>query len=258
MVSMKLRSGPSGAVFVGENDGDTLIWSEAEQAWTTGPGGGGAAPHLSSAWVVDIGTTVPADEQTGSYGAPFSSVQDALDAAAASTAANVVVLLSPGFYQGEGALTFSAAKGLTIAALAPGLAGDAPAVLGVSYTGGQELVLANIVHGALTVSGDAKLIGTKTDAVLNVSGLLTIDGSELESGATVSAFDLVIKNATLDDAVLSPFDTCTVIATQFSGDGEVTFGEGPGAFRLDSLSWYFWDAISGVINNGSLVGLTPP
>lgn len=36
---LQLRSGPSGAPFVGENDLDTLLWDAARKAWYVGPGG---------------------------------------------------------------------------------------------------------------------------------------------------------------------------------------------------------------------------
>jgi hypothetical protein len=40
---LTLRSAPSGPLFEGVNDGDTLLWDAAHRKWTVGPGGGGGA-----------------------------------------------------------------------------------------------------------------------------------------------------------------------------------------------------------------------
>jgi hypothetical protein len=259
MVFLKLRSAPSGPAFVGEDDGDTLLWSEERQAFSVGPLPANAV--LSSVFVVDRGTSVPAAKQTGSYGAPFASVQDALDAAAASSATAVAVLVAPGFYQAEGALTFEAAKSLTIAALVPGFGGDAPAV-GIIVYEGPELVLSGMVHGGLQVTGDAKLLGCKTgaiDTIMNVSGALEVNECTWLAGAEAAADTMLIRSSDLDDVTLEPADAngCTILATELTTEAVVTFGAGPGSLRLDSLSWYSWQAISGTVNNGSVVGLTP-
>jgi len=259
MEFMKLRSAPSGAVFVGENDGDTLLWSEEQRAWYVGAPASRAA--LSSVFVVDRGTSVPADEQTGSYAAPFSSVQDALDAAAAASAANVAVLVAPGFYQAEGALSFTAAKGLTIGALAPGRAGDSPAV-GIIVYEGPELVLSGLVHSGLQVTGDARLLGCKTgaiDTLINVTGDLEVTECTWLAGAEASANTMLIQSSDLTDVTLEPVSNtgCRILATQLRTEAVVTFASGPGSLELDSLSWYFWQTITGTVNGGSVVGLTP-
>ena len=259
MVFLKLRSAPSGPAFVGEDDGDTLLWSEEHQAFTVGslP----ANSVLSSVFVVDRGTSVPPEKQTGSYGAPFSSVQDALDAAAASSASAVAVLVAPGFYQAEGALTFEAAKPLTIAALVPGGAGDAPAV-GIVVYEGPELVLSGMVHGGLEVTGDAKLLGCKTgaiDTIMNVSGSLEVNECTWLGGAEASANAMLIQSSDLTDVTLEPVSNtgCRILATQLRTEAVVTFASGPGSLELDSLTWYFWQAITGTVNSGSVVALTP-
>ena len=258
MVYLKLRSAPSGPAFVGENDGDTLLWSEEHQAFSVGPV---PSPSLSSVFVVDQGTPVAVANQTGSFGAPFSSLQDALDAAAASTRSAVTVLVAPGAYQGEGALSFEADKSLTIAALAPGFAGDAPAV-GIIVYEGPELVLSGMVHGGLEVTGDAKLLGCKTgaiDTIMNVSGDLEVNECTWLAGAEASADSMLIQSSDLTDVTLEPVSNtgCRILATQLRTEAVVTFASGPGSLELDSLTWYFWQTITGTVNSGSVVALTP-
>jgi hypothetical protein len=80
---LHLRSGNSGPAFVGQNDGDTVLWSVAQQRWYVGAGGGGGA--VSSVF----GRTGAVTAQAGDYDSdevnnasamvPGGSVTDALD-----------------------------------------------------------------------------------------------------------------------------------------------------------------------------------
>ncbi len=78
-----LRSSSSGAPFVGENEGDTVLWSVVHQAWYTGPapGAGGV-----TSWNGRAGVVVPAtddydsDQVANVSSVAGSSVSDALDA----------------------------------------------------------------------------------------------------------------------------------------------------------------------------------
>jgi hypothetical protein len=90
MVQMlQLRSANSGVPFVGENDGDTVIWDAAAQLWKTGPGGGGGA--VASVFgragvVVAVAGDYDSDEVTNVSAVVGVSVSDALDTLAASIA----------------------------------------------------------------------------------------------------------------------------------------------------------------------------
>lgn len=255
---LNLRSGQSGALFVGENDGDTLLWDVDAGKFGVGPLP--ASVRVSSVFVVDVGSSAPIEKQTGSYSAPFSNVQDALDAAAESTASSVAVLLAPGFYQGEGALTFSANKPLFIGSLVGGLVTDAPAVAGIVYTG-PELTLSGIIYGGLTVTGNAVLRGCKTTAAFTstVSGRLEANECTWFPASVLTANSMLIQSSLLQNAVLNPQITqgCMILASRFATELVVNFAAGPGSLQLDSLSLYYWNALTGVVNNGSVVGLTP-
>jgi hypothetical protein len=87
---LNLRSAPSGALFVGENDGDTVIWDAAARKWKVGPGGGGGAVDSV------FGRTGVVVAETGDYdsdqldnvsGVSGSSVSDALDSLGADIGA---------------------------------------------------------------------------------------------------------------------------------------------------------------------------
>jgi hypothetical protein len=86
---LQLRSGSSGAPFVADNDGDTLIYVAATGLWTTGPGGGGGA--VASVFgragvVVAVSGDYDSDEVTNVSGVVGVSVSDALDTLAAGAA----------------------------------------------------------------------------------------------------------------------------------------------------------------------------
>lgn len=251
---MKLRSGPSGPVFVGNANGDLLRWNEESQGWDAGPSG------ISSVFIVDRGT--PGSNPNGSYVAPFPSVQAALDAAKASTAGVVAVLVAPGFYQAQGPLEFKSDPGrvLMIGALTGGLAGNAPAIGPIEFEG-SELVLQGIAYGGLSVTGKATLRGCKTLAdfpfTSQVTGTLTGQDSEWQSGSMIDAEFIELQGCQLTSTTLNPDEDARVLLSRFSGSAECNIGNGPGNLGLDSLSLYYWQLVGGVINNGSVAALTP-
>jgi hypothetical protein len=87
---LNLRSAPSGALFVAENDGDTIVWNAAAQKWTTGPGGGGGAVNSvfgRTGVVVAATGDYDSDQVDNVSGVTGSSVSDALDTLSAAIAA---------------------------------------------------------------------------------------------------------------------------------------------------------------------------
>lgn len=78
---LTLRSGNSGAPFVGENDGDTLLWDNTEKKFYVGVGGVAGV----SSWNGRTGPVVPetddysSDEVKNLSGVAGASVSDALD-----------------------------------------------------------------------------------------------------------------------------------------------------------------------------------
>lgn len=82
-VYLRLRSATSGPAFVGENEGDTLLWSVAEQKFYVGPGGGGGGGVSSfnarTGVVVPLAGDYDSDQVSNASTVSGASVSDALD-----------------------------------------------------------------------------------------------------------------------------------------------------------------------------------
>ena len=92
-----IRIPPTGAFIVGTADGQILQWNNTTKKWDVveAPSGGGGVALSNVLWV-DKGTSVPLADQTGAAGAPFETIQQALDAQA-----NPTILICPGDYSAE-------------------------------------------------------------------------------------------------------------------------------------------------------------
>jgi hypothetical protein len=79
---LTLRSAPSGALFEGVNNGDTLLWDAAHRKWTVGPGGGGGAVDSVFGRTGDVLAETgdyDSDQVTNVSTVTGSSVSDALE-----------------------------------------------------------------------------------------------------------------------------------------------------------------------------------
>lgn len=77
---LQLRSANSGAPFVGENDGDTVLWDAAHRLWRTGPIAGGVTSVFGRTGAVTAQSGDYDSDQVDNLSAvPGSSVSDALD-----------------------------------------------------------------------------------------------------------------------------------------------------------------------------------
>jgi len=114
-----LRQGTDGVIFRGANDGDVLGWSAPAGQWQSRglpPAPPDPAVITEVRWV-DVGTSVPLDDQQGTLAAPYASMQAALDSVGAATRA--VLYAAPGDYSAQ--------------ALVPSLTLETLAILSLGY-----------------------------------------------------------------------------------------------------------------------------
>lgn len=233
------------------------------------PGADGA---LSTAFFVDQGTTVAVPAQDGSIGAPFATIQTAIDAVAALPPGTPgTVLVVPGY---SGTETLSMTPGnLTIAPLA-GLARPAyntsfasPIVVGdidIPVGGSSVLKLCGVLalYGSVTFAEDATLyVGAGCvlgDVVCTTpSGGILVLASDcsiqsVASCADLSSFNNVQLNAAVGKVLTSlgtrirllncAFDPVAVLEIEFLGAA--------GSLELDAVSNFFWKAATETLTNG--------
>lgn len=158
---LQLRSANSGAPFVGENQGDTVLWDATERAWYVGTGGGGGA--VLSVFG-RIGAVVAA---TGDYdgdqvdnvsSVPGASLSDALDylLANAGAVASVfgrtgVVVAATGDYDSDQVDNVSTVTGASVSDALDTLQGEIAAVVSATP------VRANKGMSASTTTADGNL-----------------------------------------------------------------------------------------------------
>jgi hypothetical protein len=85
---LQLRSAPSGTPFVGESEGDTVLWDATLRLWKVGPGGGGGAVDSvfgRTGVVAAASGDYDSDQIDNVSGVAGASVSDALDTLAAAS-----------------------------------------------------------------------------------------------------------------------------------------------------------------------------
>lgn len=101
-MSSPFQRSPSGDKFGGQSVGNAVAGSSVVPVYNpvTGdyeprklPAGGGSSSPLSSVFYVDGDTTTPLADQDGSIGAPYASLQDAIDARATDTFISTFLLV---------------------------------------------------------------------------------------------------------------------------------------------------------------------
>jgi len=241
--------GNMGAILVHHGGNEWAVLARSASA------GGSVAP-LSNTLYVDVGTA--AVTQDGSIGAPFAT----LTAAIAAAAAGGILLVAPGDYSGEGALTID--KVLTIAPTPPTLIGTAglnaffPGIVTVDSfeiaagmtlllfgTGANAIELGDAVAGVAldscsvgTITGPGSVNGWNSNIPLplSVSTLSAYNCQLLGTPATITLSGVIC------DLAYCAFDTSSATSFTFSGS--------PGEVRVDSYTNYWL----GLLESGA--GLT--
>ncbi len=184
---LALRSANSGAPFVADNDLDTLLWSVAQQKWTTGAGSGGAVASVFARVgnVVALTGDYDSDQITNLSGVAGASVSDALDQLAlASGAVSSVfgragaVIAVAGDYTSTQVTNSSGVTGATVTAALNTL--DAR-VTGVSSVFGRT-------GAVIAAAGDytaSQIINTSTVAGVTVADALDTLGASVGGVSSV-------------------------------------------------------------------------
>lgn len=217
---LQLRSGNSGAPFVGEHDLDTVLWSVAHAAWYVGPGGGAGA--VSSVFgrvgaVVAASGDYDSDQVDNVSSVLGATVSDALETLALSTGAvdsvfgraGIVVAVA-GDYNSNEVDNASGVAGATVSDALDAL--DAQS--GVSTVFGRSGAVA-------AVAGDYN-----SGQIDNVSGV---------TGATVSdALDLLDAQSGVN-SVFGRTATVTAAAGDYDSDQVDNISGVPGTVVSDAL-----------------------
>jgi hypothetical protein len=188
---LPLRSGTSGAPFVGDADDDTLLWSVAHNAWSVGPAAGGVTSVFGRTGVVVAATgDYDSDQIDNLSTVPGASVSDALDylATHAGTVASVfgrtgVVVAVAGDYTSTQVTNSSTVAGATVTAalntLGAAIAAGVASVFG--RTGAVVAVAGD--YAASQITNDSGVTGSGVAAALNtLNAAIDLTGARVVNG----------------------------------------------------------------------------
>lgn len=259
-----LRAGESGALVEG-TPGNVLTFQTDGKLKGEAPAAGGSVLPLSNVFIVDKNTTSTA--QDGSFANPFNTVQEALDAAALAPGDNVAVLVCPGDYLSEGALTFSAgSKLLQLSALqqtSQGFNGNSlPRIGALTCTGSFVGVsLRGVTHGS--VDGGFGSVRLQDCSMLN--GTVTCDGGVVSgvscwfnTGCALAGANIRLQTCEIQSVTMTVAGTLVeVTGSMWTVGAAIEFVGNAGDVRLDSLSDFYFTAMGGAatITNGAVVQL---
>jgi len=202
-VLLQLRSSNSGAPFVGNSDGDTVLWDAIARAWYVGPASGGVTSVFGRVGAVVAATgDYDGDQVDNVSGVPGASVSDALDYLLANAGAvdsvfgrTGTITAASGDYDSDQVDNVSGVSGSSVSDALDALDGDIAAlVTGVSSVFGRAGAVA-------ATSGDYD-----SDQVDNVSGVSgssvsdALDALNAESTALQTGTNLTNANQTLTTA----------------------------------------------------------
>jgi hypothetical protein len=223
------------------------------------PGSVGNNP-LSNIFYVDLGTTVPAAEQNGSIGTPFTLITDAI-AAIVAIGGEGTILLTPGNYVPQGNINILAAQFITLIGLKPSI--DLPGSFGSITEPGVDLADIDVaVTGNLIISGiDCQVlnltditsvclaIGSGTN---DVTGAGTLFGDNTSFGSTIDCSTISAKDCSfVNNISCSTGLSCALRRCSAAGAFNFEFTGLAGAIVVDSnTNFYFLDQIT--LINGTL------
>lgn len=224
-------------------------------------GGSGSVAPLSLELHVDSDTAVDPGDQDGSIGAPFATVQAAIDAAAAGTTIRIIKFAN-------GAHNLTIAKDITLAA-----ARDE----GKRPFGGGDRIGTTIQVGTLTITG-ARLVGISgitTGAIGCSAGTSTLtiaDGADVGAitGGPVVRASFADLSGTIACSGESRFYSSrflvngTIISTSgtvlevqgcrfTAGGNTIVFSGSAGTLYVDPIAHEYWLGVTETLTNGSLV-----
>lgn len=210
--------------------------------------GGGSVPPLSNALYVDKDTT--AVSQDGSIGSPF----DTLTAAIAAAASGDTILVTPGDYSAEGALTVG--KNLTIAAAIPtpvGIAGLGSFYAGVVTMGdvtvssGFSLFLFGVNVATLDAADATVGIALDSSQVTAVTGDGGINAWNSILSLPLEGNLLVAYNSQLvggTPTITLTGEDCSLAGCQVAGGAAVVEFTGlPGTLTVDAYTNHFLEQL---------------
>jgi len=208
-----IRIPPTGQFIVGTVNGQILQWNNTTKKWDLAAAPSGGVTPLSDVVWIDGGTTVPLVDQDGSIGAPYATIQQALDGMSGT---QLCALICPGDYTAE-VLSF----GTNIKVQLQGVARPGA---GAGFNG------ANAMIGSLTtISGGEQ--GSLTLVNLECTQNLELAGSVV----CVDCINVFIVPSGLDFCSFEIFGGLLQGLDAAGGtiDG-VIFGPAPGSLQLDS------------------------
>lgn len=179
---LQLRSGNSGAPFVGDADFDTILWDNTAKAWYVGPGGGGGA--VSSVF----GRIGAVSAQTGDYD---SDQIDNVSGVSGATVSDALEYL------------------LTNAGISPpagqiGGTSTNPLVRGITDLNGEELDLDQIPDGTYLRRVGSNIVGANpaggVSSVFGRNGAVTAEEGDY-TASLVGNDSQYVPGTTVDDAL---------------------------------------------------------
>lgn len=266
-----LRQPPSGTIITADDDGDVIIWDATSGVWATGrltsdqitnlssvpgttvsdaldnlAGGGGDLTNLPNTVWVAAGTTVDPGDQTGNIEAPFSTLAAGIAALAAlASNAEKVLVVMPGDYDGEAAVSWDASQPdrgrLTIlngSGLVMQMAQSIGNVLFPACAFANGIIIANGITFNGNITGAAHLYLSNCQKTSGTIAADRIDASDsyLSAAMTLASANSQFNRCSLFD-ITTPGDTpqCLVVLG-CNCAGDIIFTGDPGIVLMDDYS----------------------
>lgn len=202
---------------------------------------------LSTVTYVDIGTTTPLAQQTGSIAAPFTSASDGLNSLPPAGA----LLIVGGNYASQGPISFI--KPVQWLPIADPNAVEV-AVDSLVITAGPVNLNNTIVNGTTAVTGATLAAHTCGFAgAVSGTGIIVVDNCTFTS--TVGGVFLVATNSRFNANITLSSTSATFSNCTFNGTPVITFSGAPGVVTLDDTSFASWISSGASVLNGSIATL---
>ncbi len=278
-------SAARGSLAIESDVGNEKVWQNTDGAstWVQLGTGSGSTTPLSRTMFVDATTTVAPASQDGSIGAPYDSLQDAIDAIVIAGGVEWSIWVGPGNY--AGAVSVPSNLQLQIVGASVALT-NVPVIVQWSTTNSSVLRFATINVLAVQVTDDGApspdaalafegcsgcgLVYTPgSTSVVNVTVLDSAVGATIQAQGTLemtevdvaTTVDLSCTTGTFAEVSFggdltfsgteASFDTCTWPAGKFGVPPSIIFSGAAGTVSIDPWSKQSFLAVAGAVVNGA-------